>query len=33
MGLETAERQAYIRLLSDVLAEQRAEVERGRSHT
>jgi hypothetical protein len=31
MGLEIAERRAYIRLLADVLAEQKAETERART--
>jgi len=32
MGLEIDERQAYVRLLADVLAEQKAEVERARTN-
>lgn len=31
MGLEIDERQAYVRLLSEVLAEQKAEMERARA--
>lgn len=31
MGLEVAERRAYVALLAEVLAEQRAEMERARA--
>ena len=31
MGLEIDERRAYVRLLSDVLAEQKAEMDRARN--
>jgi hypothetical protein len=33
MGLEIDERRAYIRLLADVLAEQKAELERARAQS
>lgn len=32
MGLEIDERHAYVRLLADVLAEQKAEIDRARAH-
>jgi len=33
MGLEIDERQAYVRLLADVLAEQKAEMDRARAQS
>ncbi|MDH6463709.1 hypothetical protein M2302_003906 [Micromonospora sp. A200] len=33
MGLEIDERQAYVRLLANVLAEQKAEMDRARAQT